>query len=176
VTLHPLLALAAVAALAGCAAAPGALPSRGDSATCVGLFQWFDTIAATMSTPSGQNDRRVIPMQLELPAQRLRSAGCITMSADLAGMSTAGGIAASPGGPAIAPVLLHVGVVTNMEDDAAARAFFAANGVPARSIGSSALGRRIYLGPFGTEGDLDVARDLAVRGGFAFPYTTGRML
>jgi hypothetical protein len=67
-------------------------------------------------------------------------------------------------------------VVTNMEDDAAARAFFAANGVPARSIGSPALGRRIYLGPFRTRGDLDVARDLAVRAGFAFPYPTGRIL
>ena len=63
-----------------------------------------------------------------------------------------------------------------MEDDAAARAFFAANGVPARSVGSSALGRRIYLGPFRTQGDLDGRRATSrVRAGFAFPYPTARI-
>ena len=68
------------------------------------------------------------------------------------------------GGAAIAPVGLHAGVVTNMEDDAAARAFFAANGVPARSIGAPGLGRRIYLGPFATEGALDGGARAGARG------------
>ena len=42
--------------------------------------------------------------------------------------------------------------------------------MPARSVGSPALGRRIYLGPFGTLGALDGARELALRAGFASPY------
>jgi hypothetical protein len=57
-----------------------------------------------------------------------------------------------------------------MADDGNALAFFEANGVPARSVGSSALGRRIYLGPFATQGALDGARELALRAGFAYPY------
>ena len=50
------------------------------------------------------------------------------------------------------------------------RSHFSRNGVAARSIGAAGLGRRIYLGPFGTQGALDGARDLAVRAGFASPY------
>ena len=70
--------------------------------------------------------------------------------------------------------MLHAGVVTNMEDDARARAFFAEHGVRARSIGSAPLGRRIYIGPFATQGALDSAVQLAVGAGFASPYP-GRM-
>ena len=85
-------------------------------------------------------------------------------------MDAAAGPPVVDGGPAIPPVSLHAGVVTNMADDADARAFFEAHGVPARSIGSPGLGRRIYLGPFRTQAALDGARDLAVRAGFAYPY------
>lgn len=171
---RPLIALGLVAALAGCTGSPSPGPARGDAGTCVELFRWFDLVEATMSTPSGANDRMAIPQQLQLPAQRLRSADCITMSDDLAPMSTAGGLAPTPAGAAIPPTRLHAGVVTNMADDATSLAFFAANGVPARSVGSAALGRRIYLGPFGTQGSLEAAQDLAVRAGFRFPYAARR--
>jgi hypothetical protein len=165
-----MFALAVAAALGGCATATAPGPGRSDGATCIRLFQWYDLVEATMSTPSGASDRMTIPPALQLPAQQLRQAGCITLSADLAGMSAAGGLAATPPGAAIPPTRLHAGVVTNMADDANAQAFFAANGVPVRSIGSAALGRRIYIGPFTTEGSLDAARDLAVRAGFRYPY------
>ena len=65
---------------------------------------------------------------------------------------------------------MHAGVVTSMEDEAAALAFFAATGRRARSIGAAGLGRRIYLGPFATEGALDGATALARAAGFAAPY------
>ena len=57
-----------------------------------------------------------------------------------------------------------------MQDDARARAFFASKGVTARSVGSAPLGRRIYIGPFVTQGALDQARALALDAGFASPY------
>ena len=76
----------------------------------------------------------------------------------------------SPPGAAIPPTTVHAGVVTNMGDDAAARAFFEAHGIRARSIGSGPLGRRIYIGPFATEGALADGMALARAAGFASPY------
>ena len=160
----PRLALS-VLLLSGCAAGPVAGPSDPD---CVALFQTYDRVDATMSTPSGRGDNMPIPPDLQRPVQNLRSAGCLTLSADhdLA--------AAAPpvvdGGAAIAPIGVHAGVVTSTEDEAAALAFFAARGVETRSIGAAGLGRRIYLGPFATEGALDGATALAQAAGFASPY------
>jgi hypothetical protein len=105
-----------------------------------------------------------------MQAQRIRQAGCITLTRDIARMEAVGGPPVADSGSAIAPVGLHAGVVTNMQDDGRARAFFAAHGVPARSVGSAPLGRRVYLGPFATRGALDQARDLALRAGFIAPY------
>ena len=84
-------------------------------------------------------------------AQRLRNAGCITMTADLAGMERYAGPPVRDGGARIPGTSLHVGVVTSMEDDARARAFFESKGVPVRTIGSAALGcvqvQDVWLAP-----------------------------
>jgi hypothetical protein len=164
----PVLASLVALAAAGCAAPGAGIPASG--ADCVLLFQQYDAINASMSTQSGRNDRMAIPPPLQFPVQRLQNAGCMTLSADLAGLATAGGPPITDSGAPIAPVGLHAGVVTNMADEAAVLDFFAANGVRARSVGAAGLGRRIYLGPFQTQGALDAARDLAVRAGFASPY------
>lgn len=171
-----LSALAALLALAGCTggAGPSAAPSRGDAASCVAAFQWYDTVAATMSTPRGRDDAMPIPPALQIPVGRIQSLGCLTMSDDLAPMATATRPPVADSGPAIPPTAIHAGVVTNMADEANALAFFAAHGARARSIGAPGLGRRIYVGPFATQGALDQARDLAVAAGFAAPYPVRR--
>ena len=151
--------------LSGCAAGPVAGPSDPD---CVALFRTYDRVDATMSTPSGRGDNMPIPPDLQRPVQNLRSAGCLTLSADLDLAATAPPVV--DGGAAIAPIRVHAGVVTSMEDEAAALALFAAQGIDARSIGAAGLGRRIYLGPFATEGALDGGTALARAAGFASPY------
>jgi hypothetical protein len=87
-------------------------------------------------------------------------------------MATATRPPVTDSGPAIPPTSIHAGVVTSTADEANALAFFNAHGARARSIGAAGLGRRIYLGPFATQGALDQARDLAVAAGFAAPYPT----
>ena len=160
-------ALILVLLAGGCAATvPAPQPAAGER--CVALFRAYDATAETMSTPSGRSDRMPIPPRLQRPVQELRAAGCLTPSdaLDLA-------VAAPPvadGGAAIAPTALHAGVVTTMADDAAAQGFFEAHGAPARSIGAPGLGRRIYLGPFATEGALAGAAALARPAGFVAPY------
>lgn len=157
------------ASLAACTTTSGG-PAAPVSADCVVLFQSYDLVAATMSTPSATYDRMGIPPALQLPVSRLRSAGCLTTSDELAPMALIDPVPITGGGAAIAPISLHAGIVTNMADEAAVLAFFEASGIRARSIGAAGLGRRIYLGPFQTQGALDAARDLAVRAGFLAPY------
>ena len=134
------------------------------------LFQEFDTLQQMYPNNQRRYENRVAHPLVEAQAQRVRQAGCITMTRDLAGMETTEPAPATPPGAAIAPISLHAGVVTNMADDARARAFFESHGIPARSVGSAPLGRRVYLGPFATQGALDAARDLALRAGFVAPY------
>jgi hypothetical protein len=163
------IVLLCAGAVSACAA-PDAGPARGSGADCVARFRAYDLAAATMSTPSGSGDRMPIPPALQLEVSALRSAGCLTDAADLAPMAGIGPEPVRDGGATIPPTALHAGVVTSTVDEALALGFFDARGARARSIGSAGLGRRIYLGPFATQGALEGARDLAVRAGFAAPY------
>lgn len=161
--------LALLLLMAGCADTPGPEAGMdGDPALCVALFRTYDAVAATMSTPSGWRDRMAIPPPLQLPAQRLQNAGCMTLTAELALSADAPPV--RDAGAPIPPVGLHAGVVTNMQDEAAAVAFFEARGANPRTVGAAGLGRRIYLGPFATAGALSDATALAIAAGFASPY------
>jgi hypothetical protein len=164
------LAFAAALALAACVEAQPGGPTRASGNVCVALFQEFDVLQRMYPNNQRRYENRAARPLVEAQAQRIRQAGCITLTRDLAGMEAVGGPPVANAGPAIAPLLLHAGVVTNMQDDARARAFFEAHGLPARSVGSAPLGRRIYVGPFATQGALDQARDLALRAGFVAPY------
>lgn len=161
--------LPALALMTGLGACGGAAPVP-ISGNCVALFQQFDVIEASMSTAGPRRDDMAIRPELQGTTARIRQANCITFSDDLRlDASVPGGVAES--GPAFPrPVRVHAGAVTSMADDAAARAFFEAHGVRATSIGSPALGRRIYLGPFATRGGVDGALALARAAGFAYPY------
>jgi hypothetical protein len=158
------------AVLGGCVPATAPGPSRAPGDVCVALFRQYDILENLYPDNQRRFQNRVARPPVEAQAQRLRRAGCLTLTRDLAGMEASPQAPATGGGAAIPPVSLHAGVVTNMEDDARSRAFFASRGVPARSVGSAPLGRRIYLGPFATQGALDGARALALGAGFAAPY------
>ena len=165
-----------VAVLAGCAAGPGDPPPSPErsAAICPELFRQFDSIEAVLSTPTGRRDNFVVLPELVIPAQRLRSGGCITGTDDLTALDAPAPVTFSESGPRIAPASIHAGVVTNMTDDARARAWFEAAGVPVRTVGSPALGRRVYLGPVATEGGLESATGLARAAGFPGPYPVAR--
>jgi hypothetical protein len=166
----PAATVLALAALSGCAPAVAPGPSRAPGDLCVALFRQFDILENLYPNNQRRFQNRSARPPVEAQAQRLRNAGCLTLTADLAGMETAPGAPVASGGGAIPPISVHAGVVTNMDDDARSRAFFESRGVPARSVGSAPLGRRIYLGPFATQGALDGARALALDAGFASPY------
>jgi hypothetical protein len=155
--------------LAGCGAAVDPAATRGASgADCIVLFRQYDIIDRTLPTP--RRERWSVAPELMRQAEWLRNGGCITMTADLTGMEEVPVAQISDGGAAIPPTTLHAGVVTTTDDDSRAIRYFQARGLRAYSIGKPGLGRRVYLGPFGTEGALEAAQSSAIEAGFAFPY------
>jgi hypothetical protein len=156
----------ALLALAACAP-QGGVPEVAREGECITLFRQYDDLQQWVR----RRDDVTIPPELELQQIWLRQAGCITMNDALAGMESLPLVPVTDSGPAIAPISLHAGVVTSDATDAQVRAFFEARGVRARSIGEAGMGRRIYLGPFATQGALEGARDLALAAGFVGPYT-----
>lgn len=157
------LACGALLLLGACA--PGG-PQAAQTANCIGLFRHYDALERTARRP----ENRTIPPVLAFQQTRLRASDCITMAADLAGMEALPAAPVVDSGAMIVPTTLHAGVVTSDADDARARAFFEARGVQARSVGEAGLGRRVYIGPFATDGAIRDARALAVSAGFAHPY------
>ena len=154
-------------ALAACAPAGGPGTTTASGADCVALFRNYDFLEPSVRRP----DNRTIPPGLQLPISLLRQGGCITMTADLAGLEAMPLVPVTDNAVVINPISLHAGVVTSTADELRAIAFFEARGVRTRTVGAAGLGRRIYLGPFATEGALNGARDAAIAAGFAYPYT-----
>jgi hypothetical protein len=158
-----------VAVLAGCAVAT---PTqwRADGPTCVAMFQEYDRRVKMFPDESIWRPGRMVDPWVEAQGTRLRDAGCLTSTAQIIGLDSAPAAPIVESGPAIRPISLHVGAVSNMEDEARVRAFFEARGVRARSVGDPMLGRRLYIGPFATQGGLESAAALARGIGFIAPY------
>lgn len=159
-----LVILASGALLLGACASGG--PQVPQTADCIGLFRYYDQMQQWVARP----DNRTIPPGLAFIQAQLRQSNCITMNADLAGMEALPVVQVTDSGAVIVPTSMHAGVVTSDADDARVRAFFEARGVRARSVGEAGLGRRIYIGPFRTDGAIRDARALAISAGFAHPY------
>jgi hypothetical protein len=165
-----ILTLVLVLALAGAAAAQPRDPAR-----CAALFRDYDQKAwAYPRQPFRDEDTRMIAPALERPTRLLRIHGCLTLSSDLDGMPALAERLApyriASGGAAIAPVPVHLGVVTSIIDEARATAFFRGLGYRSRGIGATGLGRRLYIGPFTSQGALDQALEVARAAGFISPF------
>lgn len=163
-------------ALAGCAAQPGEFAWV--EPDCLILFRNYDQAVQTFGYTRRDYNGEItllVPVAVDRAGSRLRANGCLTTDDDLAAsylLSTDELRAALVGesGAAIAPISLHAGIVTGIASEVQARQFFGKLGIRVRSQGAPALGRRIYLGPFATEGGLAEAIELALRAGFVAPY------
>jgi hypothetical protein len=165
-----------VAGLALLAAGPAGAAAP-DPATCLGWFEAYDTAAWLYPNNRFRNGDDGGPMQpaaLNRPMQQLRINGCLTSSADLDGMPALLARLAPhtvrDSGPAIRATALHVGIVTGISDEARATQFFRGLGYRSRGVGALGLGRRIYIGPFTSQGALDEAARIAREAGFISPF------
>ncbi|MFO1140990.1 MAG: hypothetical protein U1E59_01155 [Amaricoccus sp.] len=169
--------LALAAALAGTLAAPLAAATTGDVATCLALYNQYDN-AAWLYPNNHWNNRDgfqiMQPPELNRPMQGLINNGCLTTSSDIDGMPALlhqlSPHVIRDSGAAIRPTALHVGIVTGIYDEGRATQFFRGLGYRSRGVGALGLGRRIYIGPFTSQGALDEAIGIARQAGFISPY------
>src|SRR6478672_9612526 len=92
--------------------APASAQTRqADGTTCIALLQQFDVLEKLYPNNRARYSGRRGPPPVETQGQRVRNAGCITLTRELVGMETVAAPAIASTGPAIAPTLLHAGVV-----------------------------------------------------------------
>ncbi len=169
-----LLALA-LGPLAGCTAQQVA--QAGAQPDCLVLFRNYDQAVQIFgnATFNRRDDSAWrAPPAVSRTGQRLRENGCLTSDQDLAVSYLLAdelrGTRIVESGAPIRPIHLQAGIVEGIASEVQARQFFGGLGVRVRSQGAPGLGRRIYVGPFATEGGLAAATDLALRAGFVAPY------
>ena len=164
----------ALLALAVLAAAPAAAASRApDPATCAGDFARYDRAVRHYGTISF-NESVILPAPLSRHVGALFRDGCLTSSYDLDGLDALAARLAPyrivDTGPVIPATPDHLGVVTSIFDEARVTQFFRGLGYRSRGIGAAGLGRRLYIGPFTTQGGLDQALQVAREAGFIAPF------
>jgi hypothetical protein len=162
---------AALAALVGCASAASGPEARRE--VCERQFRAYDT-AVRMFSGGGFDENLTLDPNVAREAQRLIEEDCLTRDRDLAGIYTMDAlpVRAAPAGSGarIDPIWLHVGIVPGVVTEIQARTFFGELGYQVRGIGAPMLGRRIFVGPFDTEGALAEAASIAAKAGFVAPY------
>lgn len=169
----PLAAAALPALILAACAVPLPLPPQ--PSRCEALFLRYDAVARAYPN-DWFDDRGGIPGsgQLSRATGDLRSNGCLTSAADLDGLPALAARLApfviEDGGPAIRPTPVHLGIVTGISDEAFVTRHFRGLGYGSRGIGAEGLGRRIYIGPFTSQGALDQALAVAREAGFIAPY------
>ena len=65
---------------------------------------------------------------------------------------------------------MDLGIVTGIWDEGRVTAFFRGLGYRSRGVGAPTLGRRLFIGPFTSQGALDQALDVARQAGFIAPH------
>ena len=164
-----ILALAAIGA--GTVAAAAGVPDRG---VCERAFRAYDSAVWLYPDNQWGDDRPVLRPDVARAAQAVIRGGCLTSSADLDGMPALAQQLApytiTDSGPAIRPTTVGLGIVTGIWDEARATAFFRGLGYRSRGIGAQTLGRRLFIGPFTSQGALDQALEVARKAGFIAPH------
>lgn len=164
------LALLAALVAASCATLPGVeLPARGTAEVCVPLYKDFDRLERFYGSGNMWGKDLIASPELMERGMDLLRADCITRLDDLTIEAAPRSLVRESGVP-IDPIALHAGVVAGITGELRVRDYFADRGIRVRSVGHIALGRRIYLGPFSTDGGRRAAAQAAREAGFVAPY------
>jgi hypothetical protein len=161
--------------LGGCAA----VPTAPDPAECEAIFRDYDRELRFSSGLYSYYDegRAILRPEFSRLSVRALQAGCLTSSDDLANLDALRAEALSGRPLDTSPALterisVNLGAVNSITDEVTVQSFFRSLGYRTRSFGVDGLGRRLYVGPLATEGQVAEVLDLARRAGFVAPYAT----
>lgn len=165
---------AALAVLAGCQDTPASMAVSGDQgAVCERRLQDFDRAELFFSN-GGWGREQFLSREVQRAAQDARQAGCVTGTGITdrlaAQLPAAKAMPRGEHGAPIQPIWLQAGIVGGISAELQSRDFFSALGFTVRSRGAPGLGRRVFIGPFSTEGGLADAAAIARSVGFVAPY------
>ena len=165
-----LAALALLAATGACAASRAP-----DPAICGELFARYDSVVRNYGVSGFDKDLGIPqPGEVSRLLAPLRVNGCLTTSEDLDGLEALAQRLAPftivEGGASIRATPVHLGIITSAFDEPRVTRFFRGLGYRSRGVGAEGLGRRLYIGPFTTQGALDQALQVAREAGFIAPY------
>ena len=73
------------------------------------------------------------------------------------------------------PGTVELGIVTGIFDEGRATLFFRGLGYRSRGMGAPTLGRRLFIGPFTSQGALEQALEVARQAGFIAPHVAERV-
>lgn len=167
-----LLLLLALVAAGGPATATDVATGR---AACETAFRNYDN-AVWLYPPNWMNGDggSILRPDVARAAQALIRHGCLTSSADLADLPAVAArlapFAITDSGPAIKPATVELGIVTGWRDEREVTAFVRGLGYRSRGVGAETLGRRLFIGPFTSQGALDQALEVARQAGFIAPH------
>jgi hypothetical protein len=164
-----LAALVFLTGLTGCAVPQAREAPRGSAEASLPLFLEFDRLETLYPAGPRFDGDLVESPALQRQGIRLIRADCITRMRHLDAMGPPPAPVAESGA-AIRPISVHAGAVAGIIEEMRVREHFRQLGVRVRSVGHVSLGRRIYLGPFATEGGVRSAQAAAVAAGFQAPY------
>jgi hypothetical protein len=149
-----------------------------DPAECLRLFKNYDNAVWAYPESRWGEDQPLLNSQVSRAAQGLVRGGCLTSGGDLDGMPALAQrlqpFVIIDSGPAIRPTTVELGIVTGFYDEGRVTAFFRGLGYRSRGIVAQTLGRRLFIGPFTSQGALDQALTVAREAGFISPHPAPR--
>lgn len=155
--------------------AAGGPAAAADRAACETAFRNYDN-AVWLFPPNWMNGDggAILRPDVARAAQALIRHDCLTRSADLADLPVLAGqlapFAITDSGAAIKPATVELGIVTGWRDEREVTAFVRGLGYRSRGVGAETLGRRLFIGPFTSQGALDQALEVARQAGFVAPH------
>ena len=171
------LLIAATAVLLGGMATAAQRPP--DPAACLQAFRNYDSAVWLYPDNTWNEDGPLLRADVSRAAQALIRGDCLTRTADIADLPALAQrlapFAIVDSGPAISPATVELGIVTGFMDEYAVTAFFRGLGYRSRGVGAQTLGRRMFIGPFTSQGALDQALEVARQAGFIAPHVAPRV-
>jgi hypothetical protein len=171
------LLIAAAAVLLGGMATAAQRPA--DPAACLQAFRNYDSAVWLYPDNMWLEDGPLMRADVGRAAQALIRGDCLTRTDDIADLPALAQrlapFAIVDSGPAIRPATVELGIVTGFFDEHTVTVFFRGLGYRSRGVGAQTLGRRMFIGPFTSQGALDQALEVARQAGFIAPHVAPRV-
>ncbi|MXU66424.1 hypothetical protein [Oceanomicrobium pacificus] len=156
---------------------PGQVAPQDRAGNCVPLFREYDSLKTfDRGAGFGVGGPASFSTRLNIIETEIVAKLCITQDSQVKSVAGRSDLAYAESGNPVSPVRLHIGTVNNWDTANRVKAEFESLGYQVSIQPSGRVGKRIYLGPFRTEGGLQRGAAAAREAGFFYIYPTNRRI